>query len=363
MSSKRALLASVVVLFSAGCVAGVGTDSDGLADGGGGSDNSGGTNEGGSEGPGFGQGPGGGTDVGCNDPSCIGTGTQGDCDTGLAIDSSNAMDGARAIGICKEFVEGSWGVKEAQWVRSDGQPLTGMLLEGKGILDNFGGLTPREGTSMLSISSGAARAPGDPGFQGAGVTGYSKDDFNAHGSPVGYPKESPACPNVTTGSPYDSAGLRLVIRTPTDAKSFTYDFDFHTFEFPVFICTQWNDFFVAMLSPKIGELPDGNISFDAQGNTISVNAGFLQVCTPQTAGGKVFDCPLGPGELTGTNFESHAATSWLQTSAPVEAPGTDITLDFLIWDSGDTAYDSTTLIDNFRFELDETVTGTQPVPE
>jgi hypothetical protein len=360
MGSAQALVGSAIFSLACvlGCSAGTGNTGAGSANGGG--DQGGGENNDGGNGAGFQLGGG---DVGpaCTDPSCVGNTPQGNCDQGLDIVGTNAMDGARAIGLCKFYEEGSWGVKGAAWVRSDGQPLTGALLDGKGVLDQFGSITPREGNSMLVISSGIARAPGDPGYVEG--TGYAKmDEFfdPPHGAPPGYPKESPSCPGVITGEPYDSAGLRLTIQTPTDAKSLTYDFNFYTYEFPTFICTEWNDFFVAMMNPKVAALPDGNISFDSQGNTISVNAGFLQVCTAQVAGNKQFDCPLGPGELNGTGFETHAATSWLTTSAPIENPGGEITLDFLIWDSGDTIYDSTTLIDNFRFDLDETTTVTEP---
>jgi hypothetical protein len=307
---------------------------------------------------------------GCNDPSCIGGNPQGDCDTGLAIDSPDAMDGARAIGLCKAATPDSWGVTQAQWVRSDGQPLTGgdggpfgdggTLDGGKGILTRFGSsIQPREGASMLAISSGSARNPEDPGYYD--VANNWKDSF-PHGTPPGYPKESPSCPGVITGEPYDSAGLRLDIQVPSDAKSFSFNSNFYTYEFPVYICDTYNDFFVAMMTPKVPDLPDGNIAFDAQGNSISVNAGFLEVCTPQNAGGKDFPCPKGPGELNGTGFETHAATGWLETTAPV-TPGSQISLHFTIWDSGDGVLDSTTLIDNFKFDVDETMTGTTPVPQ
>jgi hypothetical protein len=171
---------------------------------------------------------------------------------------------------------------------------------------------------------------------------------------------------VTTGEPHDSVGLRVTIRTPTNAKSLRFNLNFYTYEFPNYICDIFNDFFVAMLNPILSGFPDGNISFDAQGNTLSVNAGFLQVCHPQTASsGEFFECMLGPSQLAQTGFDdgmNSAATGWLQTTAPVENPGGDITLEFSIWDSGDGILDSTTLIDNFRFEAVETPTQTEPVP-
>ncbi len=317
----------------------------------------------------------------CTEPGCVGNEPQGDCDTGIAIDPSEGMDGARAMGLCKQASGDSWGVVSAEWLRADGQPLAGGspgsiestdLSKGKGVLPSFGNaVTPREGAAMLALSSGSARAPGNPDYVDPG--GNWKDT-TPHGAPPGYPKESPACPGVTTGSPYDSAGLKLVIKTPLDAKSFTFDFNFYTYEYPDYICDQYNDYFVAMLSPTPMGLPDGNISFDEQGNTISVNAGFLQACQPCNTGGKNFTCPLGYGEILGTGFDSNsftlncgiqgsAGTSWLTTTAPVENPGENIELFFAIWDSGDGVLDSTVLIDNFRFELTEGEVGTIPTPK
>lgn len=354
------------VLIGAGCSAGTAAD---LGSGGGTAAN------GPSTGTGFGSGGGStGSGMACTDPACVGTTPQGGCDTGLALDGADPMDGARAIGLCKVAANGSWGVTKAEWVNADGSPLgAGDLQLGKGILTGFGpNVHPREGMKVLALSSGSARQPTDLDYHDVGdssglLGGFWKDQ-TPEGSPPGYPKDSPSCAQGTpTGQPYDSAGLRLSIHTPKDAKSISYNLDFYTFEFPNYICQQYNDFFVAMMSPKPSNLPDGNISFDSQGNTISVNAGFLQVCNPQSAGGKNYACPLGPAELQGTGFEINpngsAATGWLETKAPIEAPGSDITLQFAIWDSADGLLDSTVLIDNFQFQLGAATTGTTPIPK
>ena len=60
-------------------------------------------------------------------------------------------------------------------------------------------------------------------------------------------------------------------------------------------------------------------------------------------------------------FSNHAATGWLQTSAPIENAGQEITIEFGAWDSGDGVLDTTGLFDNFRFELEETPTTTEPI--
>jgi hypothetical protein len=371
-SARSSVVFASIAILAAACSAGspldTGSDNDD-------NNNGGGTTSGNNGGSTSNFGTGGSTSSGisgCTDPTCVGSTPQGDCDAGLTLDSANGMDGAKAMGLCKEYVEGGWGVKSAEWVRSDGQSLSNPaeLLQGKGILGGFGSVAPREGSKLLAISSGAARAPSDAGFVDPG--GYWKDDF-PHGAPPGYPKESPACPGVITGEPYDSAGLRVVIQTPTDAKSISFNLDFYTYEYPDYVCSEFNDFFVAMMTPTPSGLVDGNISFDTAGNLISVNAAFLDQCNPSNAGGLNFPCTQGYGAISGTGFDSNqsfiygiqgsGATGWLETKAPIEAPGSEITLHFAVWDSGDGVLDSTTLIDNFKFEADETNTGTTPVPE
>lgn len=291
-----------------------------------------------------------------------------ECDANLALDGSDGLDGARAMGLCKMASGESWGVKSAQWVAADGSPLQNYDPSGlgHGILGGFGpNVNAQEGVKMLALSSGTARTPSDAGYQP--VSGYDK--FYTTGTPAGYPKTSPAC-MIEAGESHDSAGLRVTIKTPTNAKSLSFNLNFYTYEFPGYICSTYNDFFVAMLSPMPAGT-DGNISFDSQGNTISVNAGFLEVCHPQTASnGAFFNCALGPEQLAGTGFDedifgptdNSAATGWLQTTAPVENPGGDIDILFTIWDSGDGILDSTILLDNFVFEVEPSETGTAPVP-
>lgn len=296
------------------------------------------------------------------DEDCNGTpdDEETDCDKGLPIAGSDPFDGAKAIGLCKKATgDKMWGVVEAKWVKPDGSNLT--VASGYGLLKKLGVNAAQAGETALAISSGAAREPGDPLYKPTTVDkGYS------HGTPPGYPKESPACGSgggfgFASGS-YDGAALQLKIRVPSNAKSFSYQQNFFTNEFPMFICDDYNDFFVTMMDPKPAGLPDGNIAFDQDGNPISVNNSLLQVCSPQNAGGKSFKCPLGNSTLSGTGFESHAATGWLTTKAPVDAVrGKVITLMWAIWDQGDHALDSTALIDDFQWSVDA-ASGTQTLP-
>jgi hypothetical protein len=298
------------------------------------------------------------------------------CDDALELDTMDAADAAKAVGLCKLSADAEdWGLVSAKWTMADGSapPASPNFHLGHGMLDAFGpNVDVREGAKLLALSSGTARQPSDPGYQN--VSGFSKGYQGAH--PQGFPKESPSCPGTITGQPNDVTGVELTVRAPANAYGFSFDFNFYTYEWPGFVCSSYNDFFVALLEPiPMGQL-DGNISFDSQGNPVSVNNAFLEVCgcegnppNPCFAGGKQFTCALGNVELIGTGFgfdstgfEDHAATSWLRTTAPV-APGSEFDIRWAVYDSGDGVLDSTTLIDRFQWVATPgTVVSTEPPP-
>ena len=305
------------------------------------------------------------------------------CDTGFDVADMDPLDAARAVELCKMSADpADWGVVSASWVMADGSPppmdpasLANFHL-GHGLLSAFGAnIDVRTGERMLGLSSGTARQPTDPGYQDVG--GFSKGYTGSH--PQGFPKESPACPGTVTGTPHDVAGIEIEIRVPSNAHGFSFDFDFFTYEWPGYVCSQYNDFFVALLDPIPQNQMDGNIVFDSQGNPVSVNNAFLEVCgcdgnPPGScmAGGKTFTCALGDTDLIGTGFgfdtgtfgkQDHGSTSWLQTKAPVD-PGTEITLRWAVYDSGDGVLDTTTLIDDFKWIAEAGVkVGTDPIPK
>jgi hypothetical protein len=292
-----------------------------------------------------------------------------ECDDGIQIDDSDALNGARAIGLCRKAdpnatgKDKTWGVLSAKYVKADGQD--GMNPDSHGILPQFGAANVQQGAKMLALSSGTARAPGDVDWKSPGGVNMGTECD----APISN-MDTPACHGVTTGSPYDPAALELQIRMPTNAKSFKFHLNFYTYEFPDYICSEYNDFFVTLMEPKPSGSTDGNISFDPDHNPISVNNSMLQVCQSMTTHGKTFDCPLGTALLKNTGFDSeipildpgHAATGWLQTISSVE-PGSVVTLRFAIWDSGDHKLDSLVLIDNFGFSV-EPASGasTKPAP-
>jgi hypothetical protein len=303
------------------------------------------------------------------------------CDDNLAVDDLDPYSAARAIELCKTAGnDKEWGVVSTKWVLADGTEPPAFNLQnfhlGHGLLSGFGpNVQTRAGVRMLGLSSGTARQPTDPGYMDVG--GFSKGITCNH--PQGFPKESPACPGTITGTPNDAAGLELEIRPPSNAKGFSFDFKFQTFEWPGYVCSQYNDFFVALLSPIPANQADGNIAFDKMGNPVSVNNAFIEVCgcegnPPSScfAGGKEFECPLGDFELIGTGFgfdscaycQDHGGTGWLRTNAPVENKGQAITLRLAVYDSGDGVLDTTTIIDNWRWIASPGVTvGTDVIPE
>jgi hypothetical protein len=154
-------------------------------------------------------------------------------------------------------------------------------------------------------------------------------------APPGFPQDVPSCPGETDIN--DDVGLQLTIRAPSNVQSYSYEFKFHSYEFPEYVCTQFNDQYIALVNPAPQGSINGNISFDSNTNPVSVNIAFFDVCSPSTSSEWAlicsFDfgsscpplpnpyCPSGPAELAGNGLRDlDGATSWLVTTAPVE-PG------------------------------------------
>jgi hypothetical protein len=303
------------------------------------------------------------------------------CDANLALDDLDPKTGARAIDLCRFVAAGQpgWGVIDAKYTRADGTPRGPTY--SIGLVTQFGTdptNLPHKGARMLGLSSGAARNPSDPGYNSVG--GFEKSDacssFQPEGLPPNYQNvpEPAQCAGTSGNEAYDSVGLRLKVKTPTNAKSFSFSLPFYTYEFPHYHCSSFNDLYATLLSPKLSNLPDANISFDSMGGVISVNAaGFLAACDPQTtSSGTYFPCPLGYGPLLGTGFDEQttgvdpgsrgsASRGWLQMSTPIENPGSEIELFFVTWDAGDCVLDSTTVIDDFQWSTNSTSVATQPI--
>jgi hypothetical protein len=289
------------------------------------------------------------------DEDCDGTpGNSGQttCDNGLQLESLDPMDAAKAIELCKTTgpTDKTYGLIEAKWVRADGAAYTPSY--NVGIQPAFGpNVNVQAGSSMLAVSSGHSRIPGQPN---------SCDALSCYTSgvgtpPAGFPQDSPSCqqsPNIN-----DDVALEVKLRAPTNATGYRFKFRFYSFEYPEWVCTSYNDQFIALVNPAPTGAVNGNISFDSQNNPVSVNVAFFDVCS---------GCPAGTNELVGTGFDvwdDAGATVWLQTQAPVTG-GEEISIRFAIWDTGDQAWDSTALVDGFEWIANSGTVdiGTTPVP-
>lgn len=311
------------------------------------------------------------------DEDCSGTADDEPASCDGASEITDGFEAAAAMGLCKKSDGMSWGIVDAKLVKPDGKALPAASRAGVGEVKSLGVNKPREGKGIFVLSTGKAGVLGNGGISLAPPS---------TGTPKGYPKESPSCSDVPDSPPsakaFDGAALQVKIRVPSNAKSFSYEHFFLTQEFPQYVCSKYNDFFVTMMTPIPAGLPDGNIAFDSKNNPIGVNSGLFRVCKPGTwgigdngglgGGGttaqREFACEEGPDLLKGTGVEKDkpngdpggGGTGWLTTSAPV-TPGSEITLLFAVWDSADGALDSTVMLDNFKFSIEDSGT-TQTAP-
>jgi hypothetical protein len=157
----------------------------------------------------------------------------------------------------------------------------------------------------------------------------------------------------------DGVNLRLQIRVPTNALSFSYQFRFFSAEYWTWSCTAYNDFYLALLTSGAANLPkDKNISFDSKKNPVSVNNGFFDLCTKKGC----YTCPSGTAALAGTGMQLNntgGGTEWLKTTAPV-VPGETMILELMVFDVSDGVLDSLALLDAFEWSISASSVGTGP---
>jgi len=271
------------------------------------------------------------------------------CDDAIALEDGDPKNAARAIDLCQEAVGKKWGVESAAYVRADGTPASAGLEVG--ILDGFGpNVSVQLGKRMLGISSGYARTATQPGNCG----GISCSVNGAGVAPAGFPQDVPNCVGGTNIN--DDIGLEVKLKSPTNATGYSFLFRFYSFEYPEWVCTTFNDQFIALVEPQPMGSINGNISFDSMLNPVSVNVAFFDVCD---------GCPAGTAEMQDTGFnvwDDAGGTSWLKTTAPIKG-GDEVTIRFAIWDTGDTAWDSTALIDGFQWIANGGTVGVGTVPD
>ena len=291
-------------------------------------------------------------------------------------DEANPDDVVNAMGL---NCDGEFQVT----INSTGNPLAYGTMDSFGPTDAF---NPTEGTRFAILGSGfAADLPMDA-FSGACSNDLGAFDImQAFPAPIVMQDVGPVtcaddpsligtgdCSNslqtqfeaAGTGGANDYTELRIDTAVPSLTTSFSFDFAFMSHEYPNYWLSSFNDMFFTWLE---SETWTGNISFDDDGNPITINAGFMDYLDGDADGydpitGEIVphpDCPIGTGctapELTGTCMDGHGATRWLTTTAPVN-PDEEITIVFAIMDLSDSILDSYVFIDNFQWGCD----GEQP---
>lgn len=300
------------------------------------------------------------------------------CSFAQSFASVTASDVAKAMDICQTttanppIAQKKWGLIAATQLLANGSApnmpaLLDMQNKQTAVLVDYGtgGIVPKKGATMAGISSGVLRDQLDPGYVGTStsLTTTSQPPAAYLAQHAGALPASQGCSGTCsagTGA-NDSLNIRLSIRVPTNAKGFQYDFRFTSSEYWIFQCTQYNDFYLALLQsswlpdpmanpPQLPLPADKNIAFDAQGNAVSVNNGFFQVCVPKGCN----TCTAGSAPLQSTGMQIGnvgGGTVWLTNDAPV-VPGETIQLELMIFDVSDSLSDSITLLDNFRWSLE-----------
>lgn len=297
------------------------------------------------------------------------------CDDTLMLTNVNPKDAAKAIDLCQETTEKpatkkerTWGVLDAKYIGADGLSPRAPGLQ-VGLLNKFGmNVKTRLGKAMLGLSSGHMRTPGQGGFCTDSQMNPSQNCVSPNDgpAPAGFPQAVPGCPAPPAVGIHDDIALEVKLRAPTNATGYKFNFKFYSFEYAEWVCSDYNDQFIALVSPPPTGSINGNISFDSKNNPVSVNIAFFDVCDAsglsnfaQNCTGSCPSapnpyCPSGKGELLGTGMDGApgmldaGGTSWLETQAPVKG-GENVSIRFTIWDTGDHNLDSSVLVDAFQW--------------
>lgn len=319
------------------------------------------------------------------------------CDATLSSGSTSAYDFAKAIELCNRATasDKKWGVITAKLSLANGSGTPDP--QGHAIRPEFGPGNPAQlGNSLAIISSGGAAAkldtnPSFHAFSGythtTGATSTMPSDWLTLNSNV-LPK-APGCPQPTATTANDPVMLTFTIRVPSNAKSFELKTSFYTADYPEYMCSTLNDYFLVLLDSQWSGSPanpaDKNLAtYKPSGSSSRVPIG---VNLARSTGGMFTECLNGatgcatggtPGTMsacTGTDlledtgFDDLAAnsceatsivgggTGWLVTRGNV-MPGETITLRIVIWDQGDSILDSLAVLDGFKWSTDVATPGT-----
>jgi hypothetical protein len=325
------------------------------------------------------------------------------CDDALTSNSGDPIDYAKAIDLCQVATEDgkTWGVISGAFNRSNGSG--DPSVNARSIRQGFGNmLTVQANTSLAVLSTGNAADPGDsmPGhiaWQGGTnlntPAAVPADWLAANGNNL---PNVGGCPEPQGGSTgFDTIQFKLRVRVPTNALSFSTKVYFFSSEYPEWVCSPYNDFFVALVdSTSMGNPADKNIAiyknpqdqlFPLGVNILKGAPGLFTQCRNGQVGcggGAVlgsYDGCVGYADLLGTGFEvqnpppqfandpgwcstnnqTGGGTGWLNMAGNV-TPGEVMELRFVLWDTGDNWYDSVVLLDDFQWSVQASEPGISP---
>ena len=221
-------------------------------------------------------------------------------------------------------------------------------------------VVPRFGQAMALLSNGIAADKSDADFD-ANVEedpGTELSVSNSYANPLPALVGAAGCSQSQPATVNDYTELVVKLKAPSNANSFSFDFQFFSAEYPVWVCTEFNDEFLVLQESAAEFATPTNIAFDQQKNPVTVNNGFFAVCTNDPSKLETQHCTHPVSGISGTGFEDPplgpggsipgGSTGWLTTTSPV-SPGESVTLHFIIFDEGDHVLDSAALIDNFRW--------------
>jgi hypothetical protein len=167
----------------------------------------------------------------------------------------------------------------------------------------------------------------------------------------------------------DLARLDLTLHAPANASGFSFDFMFLSYEWPEYLCLEYNDTFYAVVrTPAVNGGSPTNTAFDRDGRPITVNVGFFEdpaqwtvpldgtsFAHPTTGGCPpdaflVDGCNL-PGYCDDANLDVRdgSGSGWLTTQVPITPGQQDLRLTLTIHDESDQNFDSLVLLDGFRW--------------
>ncbi|MDC0669315.1 DUF4215 domain-containing protein [Nannocystis radixulma] len=249
--------------------------------------------------------------------------------------------------------------------------------------------SPREGDTMLMISTGTITTPNAQGIvvqppnSQAGFVGNNanpdlpdampapmaaKDGSNGGlgGTPFKGCDGINDCSDtlqfqwfsIASGNPQDQLWFSFKTTVPAGTFGYTFDFVFCSGEWPVFVDSSFNDLLVAWQVDPTPANPNANPPVEPYtGNvTFIPDPGDPTKGLPLTITA-LDPYYLGPGytnfepQLQGTGFEQHACSDWFTAKGGVQ-PGAEVTIAFYITDMGDSNYTSTALLDNFRWDCE-----------